>query len=949
MSKILIVSDIHIDDYAQRNPTARYRLCQSRQVAQNIIEAGRREGAEYIAIAGDLLEKSVIRAYIQTEVKQFLDTVMSHFKGGWIIWGNHDLDTRADDHGFGDSVLSVMLPANLVYADKKEWTIDGKRIGFYNFRYGEFDLSWINGELDLLITHATIDYSGGSEFQGKCSVLDESKFKLAICGDIHRPAQIGKYVSIGIPQKCKMGDSDDATGVIYDTRSGLWYHVDLDPGRTLMKFSYTTNKDLEGWDEASGTWQVYKADTSGLSGKTTGSVNVPAWSEVNQLLEGLIGEAGLSGIHSQVVSSCTDIDRESVDFGFTLLYMKAENWRSIKSVFATFTASDRILVKGHNGAGKTSLLSAIRYAFTGNNSFKDFVQHGEKDCWIEVGFIYQGNTYSLRRGSGRTVGKDYGLWMNGELVDYSGKAQFTADIPERFPFIQYLHHFFLDDSHNKFLGGMTEEEKAGMVSKFFGLDKIDALHETARAIYARSEGDTKAWKRDLALKKTELGVIESGMSQLSLPTQSLPDLEQARVQGLAMEKAARDWTSYIQTSAAFNARLEQTRADYQTALATYSGLSPLEIIRSEEQQLLARLRTAQDRILALRTIDTQYAQVKAEMDRVMSEGTKLKASLDSLGTQGTCSHCGQVLADQTAFENHKASIQARLSEVRIQYSEIKERLTDLGIQKTGSEAELRELQAEVDQINLSDLPGIQTELRNRTDLENRLNGLTETLISLEEKAKSIEAPPEVHLPPGFSENMEALTTGINAWRDWIKLSETKAAIEKVIQDLTDLISSGGKVLDDIGRYIEMTSGTGLVYEEIMKRLVSQFSDNTVRYEVSRYKTSLRGGGTQEHLDLVPYFQKPGREVSYQAASSGQQTMMDVHFMSKIVSGLGILVLDEFLKQLSPQWHEVCIEMISGMNIGCIMLCSHMEGLTEFNNKTCTLSLDGSGYTQIEFT
>ena len=41
MSKILAVADIHINDYANRNPSNRFRLYQTRTVAQNIIEVGK--------------------------------------------------------------------------------------------------------------------------------------------------------------------------------------------------------------------------------------------------------------------------------------------------------------------------------------------------------------------------------------------------------------------------------------------------------------------------------------------------------------------------------------------------------------------------------------------------------------------------------------------------------------------------------------------------------------------------------------------------------------------------------------------------------------------------------------------------------------------------------------------------------------------------------------------
>ena len=51
MSKILAIADIHLHDYPQRNSFQFQRLYQgSRIVAQNIIEVGKREGADYIEI-----------------------------------------------------------------------------------------------------------------------------------------------------------------------------------------------------------------------------------------------------------------------------------------------------------------------------------------------------------------------------------------------------------------------------------------------------------------------------------------------------------------------------------------------------------------------------------------------------------------------------------------------------------------------------------------------------------------------------------------------------------------------------------------------------------------------------------------------------------------------------------------------------------------------------------
>ena len=439
MSKIFATADIHIHDYPQRNPSEKYRLYQTKIVAQNIIDAARLKGAKILVIAGDIMDKWNPRPYVQAEIKLFLDTLMAYFDEGYIIWGNHDQDNKTENSEFIDSCLAVMLPPNLYYADMKEINIDGCRIGFMNWR-PKFDLSWIQGKLDILFTHATICYSDTDQFTSQ--KLDESKFDLAICGDIHRPAARGKYVSIGIPQRCKMGDGEDATGVIIDTDTKTWEWVNLNPNDNLMKFQYTPDRDKEGWDQISGTWNVYKPDNLSISGGIR-DIKIPAWEEINKLTDQIIALNGLEAIHGEVLKNIQNRESLEVDFDFVLTHFHCKNWRSIDDCDLYFDDLDRILITGENGSGKSSLLSAIRYAFIENRSVKDFLQFGTKECETMVEFLYQGNQYKIERGF-RGRGGYTKLWMNGEEQKANSKTDLDEDIHTRFPFIDYMDVYFFD-------------------------------------------------------------------------------------------------------------------------------------------------------------------------------------------------------------------------------------------------------------------------------------------------------------------------------------------------------------------------------------------------------------------------------------------------------------------------------------------------------------------------
>ena len=91
----------------------------------------------------------------------------------------------------------------------------------------------------------------------------------------------------------------------------------------------------------------------------------------------------------------------------------------------------------------------------------------------------------------------------------------------------------------------------------------------------------------------------------------------------------------------------------------------------------------------------------------------------------------------------------------------------------------------------------------------------------------------------------------------------------------------------------------------------------------------------------------GNYVDYTACSSGQKTILDINFLSKIITRLGLLVFDEFLKHLSEENHDNCIDVVDSMNIGCILISSHTENITSFNNRQFSLSLDASGVTKVE--
>lgn len=942
MPKLGILSDVHIHAHPNRNPenNDKYRLLQgSRIVSQNVIEVFKNEGCEGIIFAGDVVEKQIIRPYVQAEVKYFLDSIMSQFKYGWIIWGNHDLDCKSVDQNQSDSVLGVILPPNLIYAHQQIVNINGTTLAFSNWQ-PEFDLSWIQNPVDFLITHARINYQGVGNYQSQ--KMDESKFNIAICGDIHTPGAKGKYVSIGVPQMNKLSDSIDATGIVLDTDTKQFKWVNLNPHDNLIKFVKTDKRDLDNmYDKATHTYYVYERPK--IIDPTTGiSVSIPAWSEVQHLVESAIIDNNLQNVHNEVLKHVDKFDYQDVDFNFTLTKFSCKNWRSIDECTMYFDEGDKILIQGSNGSGKSSLLSAIKYAFVdvadtkGLSSLKPFTQFGAKECWTEVEFKYQNNVCKIRRGT-----KEYGLWINDEQLKYSDKRAFEADVRTRFPFIKFMDIFFLDADHNQLIGGMSVEKKSLIISKVLKLSKIDMFNDISTKILE----DVKKKGNELAARIKELNklsvFIQEKLNQIILPTIPFDKLQQAKVEGEAIEAGNQAWVNYSNRVNPLITKKTLIEEEINRLKEEKKKFRPNSIIDKEINTIQAEIADLQEKIVNLRNIKTTIDFKEKELNSLREEGNKAFLDAKNISVNSVCTLCGQPIATPDLAIKHRDELLKKVDEVRLKITPLMEELNNLKATWSQSEVIYNQYNSEITVLN-NKISDLKSEKNNPTKVQEDLNTKQQELKQLESQIQSIPVVPRVDLPVDFRKKMEEISSGLTIWVNYNNLLKDH---QKTMEEITQIKASGDKLYNisiELERYIKLTGPAGDIYSVILNKLAEEFSDNLVKYEVRKY--TCRG----EHLNLESMYNNNGNWIDYEACSSGQKTVLDVNFLQKIIPRIGLLIMDEFFKHLDPENHDLCIEMLNGMNIGCTMISSHMESIAAFNNKSCKLSLNDSGLTQIDF-
>ena len=928
MSRILTVADIHINDYANRNPENKFRLYQgSRTVAENIVKVGKQTGCDIIVFAGDIVEKYLVRPYIQAEVKYFLDTIMSNFNYGFIIWGNHDLDNKSSDQDISDTVLGVMLPQNLYYAHQKIINLDGCSIGFSNWM-PEFDLSWIQGKVDVLFTHARICYGEqGGLFESQ--KLDESKFDIAICGDIHRAAQFGKYVSIGVPQKCKMGDSNDATGIVLDTSTKGWTWVNLNPDDNLMKFDYTTSLEFEGWHEENHTWYVYKQENATVN--SDGTIRLDALDEINKMIDNAIIQSNLQGVHTEVLKHIDNIESGEVDFNFQLLRLRAENWRSIEDMDLTFSPGDRILIQGENGSGKSSLLSALKYAFvdvsdtTGLSSLKPFIQFGKKDCFTEVTFLYQGNECRILRGT-----KTYEHSINGELQKYNDKRSFEKDVRQRYPFIEYLDAFFFD-ANNQFLASLSPERETEITSKFLKLDRIETYNKTAQLLaesYKKEQAEKITTKKEI---EKLLIYIEDKLRSCSVPSMSREELEKMKQEGLELQKQNNLWNQYQSHTLGLQAQI-QSATERLNTISSLSFRSP-EIIDAEVNNLHQQIGQLQARQVELGNLRTTLNFKITEYNKLREEGNNKWKEAQSIGVGHVCSKCGQIIKTTEAMENHKNELLGEVEKLRPLILSLGNEIENLRQEIENGSNEYLALNQQISDYN-AQISKALSEKNERNRINQEIQQLQNKLQHLQTELNSLQVVERVDLPDGFMQKMAEIETGIASWNLYETTALDKYQKEQELEKINSELLSFSNGLGELESYIKLTGSTGKVFEAVMGKLATDFSNNTITYSVLR-----KGKGNREHLSLVPSFNNNGNFVAFPFCSSGQQCICNLDFLSHLITILGVMSFDEFLKNLDAERSEIAIDLIKNLPVGCIFLTSHMESVgAMFHNKVCKMEL-----------
>jgi energy-coupling factor transporter ATP-binding protein EcfA2 len=921
---VLITADIHFGEYNDYNFEPGFRLKQFDLLADRYIEMAKEYNCEELWIAGDLLKIPNNRCRQIHEFKNFIAKLVSGFKTVRYILGQHDLDSKSDDQSLEDSIVNLFDYDNFIFSDKQILDFNGNKIAFASWTQSQ-DISWIKDKVDILIGHYTKSTLFGQE-------IDESKFDLMIHGDIHNDQVIGKFVSIGNPIQHDLNSQAKGTCVLLNTDTKEWKHVETDEDHSrFLRIQYTDEQSLEGFVNKL-TYNIYKPKNV----STSNDVSVPKWKEISELITKVIDSEGLSDIHAEVIAKCKEL--EEMDFNFQLKYVDITGFRSIKHVRLEFDQNERLVLIGRNGTGKSSIIKAIKSVFEKSCYMMDEKSDFSDTILVTVGMFYQNKLYEI------TKGDSYSLKIDGVEMQYNNKTQFENDVPEKLPFFKLTDLFFITSDVQNLSSQFTPDRRIELIGQFYRLRRLDSYSATAYSL----RDDTN---NDIVPLDAKLHELIGSIDSINTRIEELKDTESYDVDDLNNQlnklhemrdkfEAKRKWDYEVDKVKSNMSQVQSQISSYKDRMVINidMSISDRDKAKSEYTRLTDARKNLSDRWSIIR-------EVAPAMDVVTKKGVELKNKKISI-ENGVCPTCGSKIKSDESVRLIN-SLEIELKELRDSYMDLKKKLDGFTEEEINDKDYFKNKVKDCD--NLIEQKNIEMNLLTNKICEYNIakDGMAEAESSLSKLQSKLDElnnnkPESIQLPEDLTNKEYDLVSKITKCKDYkseqVKLIEKTKELDEVKSQIETLKTR----VTTLVRYAELTSNTGSIYEEILKKLAEGFTSPDIEYGVQSWVS--RG---KRHLSFNSYFKVKGTYRLYEKLSDGQKTVCDLDFLSKLFSvRMGLLVLDEHLKHLDEDNLPKASVILSKMNVNTIILSTHDNNFSGYT-KRLILELNKNGETEIE--
>lgn len=935
-TKVLLIGDTHIYPYANYNlfDEKDFRLNQFYKLMDRLVEIGNQYDCKYLFNLGDFTHKPIMNPRTLAGVKSCFEILSRKWdkEHHLLISGNHDLDGKSHNLQDKDSSLYVF---NQFYTDMdhKIIQIDNKSLAFMNWSPNQ-DLSWIDGSVDYFFGHLT-PYVEGAMFGQE---IDWSKFKAGFAGDYHQPKTFnGKLHTTNVPCSHYISDCQDGSVVILDIETGEWSRVKT---RKTGSFNHLRifYDDVAIPDEDEYTVRVKRPLPTVKSQHIHGSINL------DEVIENVVKSADKVEIHNSIIQEVKS-DEDVLSLNFLLKSLKIKNFRSISEFEMVFDNGLYCFTSG-NGEGKSSLINSIAYCLNPPRSSKDLIKRGQDEMSVELELEYQGLDHKILR-STTTKGSSVKYWVNGEEIQANNSSELNTKINENLQFMQLWDILYRFQSAPYLLSGYSYSQRIDMVSKLLGLGKVKDIYQVA---YSKLKESKQA--SDAILKKIE---IEQAVLD------SMKDVPETMVDVSILEERKSELTNQLSKDQITLASIRKNNEILTELNRRVTELETLDSQLDKSVDLTVIGSIEENRNSCLEFIDKQKREI-SEYDRgiqlsktkkatLQNEINLSESSLDKLRrSDRKCSACGRLFDNQDEFEAHIESEYNKHVQLE---SDNSEKITV--VQKVIDEAELglksaKEMLESAEQGLLQYNSGLQRlrAIESQVQFFEKKKDEFNSFLHDHPEIQDIKSVSEIEIQDKVSQLKSEISSVEFEILSSVQRNDQVEKRNLVRSKIEDLISESEIAIMNASKleeYTKLFHPTGDVIKSIFMKVAQNLTSND--YVVSTIKTLASG---EDRIDFDMKMMVDGGLIDYDSLSGGQKVMCDIFFLTRLfdISGnVGLLMLDETLKDLDPNNLESASQMIKSSPINTVLLVTHSESFNNYDYKFNVRKENGCSIYQIE--
>lgn len=158
----------------------------------------------------------------------------------------------------------------------------------------------------------------------------------------------------------------------------------------------------------------------------------------------------------------------------------------------------------------------------------------------------------------------------------------------------------------------------------------------------------------------------------------------------------------------------------------------------------------------------------------------------------------------------------------------------------------------------------------------------------------------------------------------------------------DVVNLEERYFSQLETYCSLTSRSGIILKSILEELTKTFSSPNFKFTTAKVQAN-----GKVITDMSVSYLVGKRWIPYSSLSSGQRTLCDLYYISKIITGVGIVSFDETLRFLDDENLKLSVDLIDSIKKSTLLISTHSSNLSMEGTMNLRCELKSGNTTDIE--